>query len=239
MQKNEEPQTTSNILEPKATWGAVDHYLPHQGNPLDYVKECDEVDENDDADQAEEEDGADQAEGEVGATKRPDISPAIYLARLTECVAEVEVAWQVTFRFEIVRPMWERGALVFSVDTEWPDGRDYLSRVFAVAGLVVLSPVDLPVACREIVGKYFYVELGADGRMHVQQLATTFALTLPLREDSPFPDHNAVEAMQDREEIDEDPTRSAYPNFFACDEDLKADLQLHPIVRARMARAEI
>jgi hypothetical protein len=121
---------------------------------------------------------------------------------------------------------------------------DYLCWVFAVAGVPVEGEDDLALACREVVGRYLFVEVLPEGQIHVLQLSTTHSFAVPLgvtgrlgnrfRDDQadfnkPCPaDYIAVTDNSDPED----------PRYFACDLQQKAELHLHPAEQLRVLRAE-
>lgn len=172
---------------------------------------------------------------EVEVEEDGALRPAIYRALLASCEAEVPYlgVWRVMFRFEVRGPVGACGELELVVSTEEEREIDYLCRVFAVAGLVVERPSDLPLACREAVGRQFYVELRPDGELHVLQLATTHRVAAPEGAAPRFPKAYDFPCGED----DDDPSDPWVPRFHGCDLAQKAELRLHPFEVARLARA--
>lgn len=172
---------------------------------------------------------------EVEVEEDEALRPAIYRALLASCEAKVPYlgVWQVTFRFEVRAPVGACDELELVVSTKEAQETNYLCRVFAVAGVAMECPEDLPLACREIVGRQFYIEVRPDGELHVLQLATTHWVAAPEGTAPRFPKGYDFPCDED----DDDPSDPDAPRFHGCNVQQKAEVRLHPIVVARLARA--
>jgi hypothetical protein len=120
--------------------------------------------------------------------RRKGPPPGIYRVRVERCEAVMypRDRREVSFDFKVEAPDRALGRpMKLSLRTGEPGVADYLCRVFAVAGVALTDEGDLPIACREVVGRYLYVEVLMDGELHLQQLAATYMIAVPAL--VPFP----------------------------------------------------
>lgn len=122
--------------------------------------------------------------------ERNRITPGIYVVRVESCEAsELEgVRMQVIWQLEILGPVMKRGTIAIHNDLGGVEQFEELQRQLAVLGVELTTWHDLSSACRAAEGKCVYVELLPTvwpdrPRIHFQQLATTFRLSLPADHD--------------------------------------------------------
>jgi len=184
---------------------------------------------------------------------RPDapkaLEPGLYRAQLAECTAQVTYGghWFVEWHFDVRGPLGASGRLSAAHELDDQSDIDHLRRMFAVAGVALDGERDLALACREVVGKQFYIELlpgtAEEGDMlHVQQLATTYNVAVPDEYDGDLSERYGFTSQMDFECLEgsnrgRDLSDPGFPMYHGCTVAEKAELRLSPPESIRVARA--
>ncbi len=171
--------------------------------------------------------------------RRKTLPPGIYRARVGRCEAVMNErdTWDVSFEFFVEGPEHAYGwPLRLSLPTGEAGGADYACRVFAVTGVPVNDDGDLPLACREVVGRHLYLEVLDDGELHVQQLAVTHRVAVPPSVPSLFPAEGDSRRHRADPDAPLDLSDPFYPRFHGCDITHKAELRLYRHEQARVTR---
>jgi hypothetical protein len=77
---------------------------------------------------------------------------------------------------------WSQAARRATIEIDWNDDAERArgAEIFAIAGNPISDDRDAERAAQGMRGREFYVEVTREGRIHVQQLATTHRMTSPM-----------------------------------------------------------
>jgi hypothetical protein len=103
---------------------------------------------------------------------------------------------------------WSRRAVV-EIDWRDPAEKACGSQIFALAGNPIEYDEDAESACRGMYGREFYVEVTPDLRIHIQQLATTHRMTVPMESGHGRISDEGLRAQRD-------PVFQAWPRPCSC-----------------------
>lgn len=117
-----------------------------------------------------------------GRTRSGMFRAGLYRMRVRSCTASYGGMHLAKIRLALESANLVHACKCAVVEIDWRDPAEKAcgSQIFALAGHHIDDEVDAEYACRGMVGREFYVEVTRDLRIHIQQLATTHRMTVPM-----------------------------------------------------------